>query len=59
MDGELIKFITDLGSIGAICYVVYLFVRYMTEEQARRLEEHKQFLDTIEMVTKAQEEGEE
>ena len=45
---ELMKFIIDLGSIGAICYIVYLFVKYLSEDQIRRLDEQKEFLRTIE-----------
>ena len=51
MDNELIKFIVDLGSIGAICWIVYLFIKF-TIEQSRlnseeRIESHKKYCDTI------------
>ena len=44
METEMLKFIVDLGSIGAICYIVYLFVKYLSEDQIRRLDEQKDFL---------------
>ena len=51
MTEELMKFIIDLGSIGAICYIVYLFVKYLSEDQIRRLDEQKEFLKTIENIS--------
>ena len=51
METEMLKFIVDLGSIGAICYIVYLFVKYLSEDQIRRLDEQKDFLRTIESMS--------
>ncbi len=55
MTEELMKFIIDLGSIGAICYIVYLFVKYLSEDQIRRLDEQKEFLKTIEIINNKEE----
>ena len=51
MENDFLKFIIDLGSIGAICYIVYLFVKYLSEDQIRRLDEQKEFLRTIENIS--------
>lgn len=51
MDDSIIKFIVDLGSIGAICWIVYLFIRYISEQDKlnaeERTESHRQFCETI------------
>ena len=51
MEIDFLKFIIDLGSIGAICYIVYLFVKYLSEDQIRRLDEQNEFLRTIENIS--------
>ncbi|MBQ7257480.1 MAG: hypothetical protein IJS60_07300 [Abditibacteriota bacterium] len=51
MENDFLKFIIDLGSIGAICYIVYLFVKYLSEDRIRRLDEQKEFLRTIENIS--------
>lgn len=59
MDESIIKFIIDLGSIGAICLIVYIFVKFISEQQERQLEEHKIFLRTIKSFSKNSEESDE
>jgi len=55
MDEGLIKFIVDLGSIGAIVFIVYLFVKFTIEQSKinsdERIETHRKFCESIEKIT--------
>lgn len=56
MTEELIKFIVDLGSIGAICYIVFMFVRYISAQDKlnseERIETHRQMCETFTELSK-------
>ena len=56
MTEELIKFIVDLGSIGAICYIVFMFVRYISEQDKlnseERIETHRRMCETFTELSK-------
>ena len=56
MENELLKFIIDLGSIGAICFVVFIMVKFygtalqkFTEALSQIV---NQFLETIKEIKK-------
>lgn len=44
MDNEFLKFIVDLGSIGAICFVVW-------SDSRERIATHTKFIETIQKMT--------
>ena len=54
MDNEIIKFIIDLGSIGAICFVVYIMNKYFSEASIKFTETltdiTQKFAETVEHI---------
>ena len=61
MDEGIIKFIVDLGSIGAIVFIVYLFVKFTIEQSKitseERIETHRKFCESIEKITEKIDKG--
>ena len=47
MEKDILKYVADLGSVGAIVIVTVMFLSYLRERDERWLKEHLSCMETI------------